>query len=141
MITAEELRELNYGAELRDKLAELGVGEVWRKGVKKEDAISEAIEKLAKLKELESKGVTGEDAEKAIAKDKEDAKNKFETEAQKEFKAKQDLVSEEVERLKSFDKDVLQKNLELCQVNLQASTGAKRKLLVEKIKNIREALK
>lgn len=141
LITKEELYSYNYGPELADKLKELGVGDVWQRGVKKKEIIDNAFKKLSQLKELEAKGVTGEDAEKEIEQQNKEEEELELTQAQKDFKAKKDAEDAEVERLKTFSKEVLEKNLAICKVNLKSASKAKKNILLEKIRNIENALK
>lgn len=66
MITEQELKNLNYGPELKGKLEELGVADAWVDGKKKTEIIKDALAKLAVLQSQLDAGASKEDAEKKL---------------------------------------------------------------------------
>lgn len=144
-ITIEQLNDVKYH-DFKAKFEELGIGDSYKHGIKKEDLIQIALEKLAILKSIEGDEELSEDekAEK-ISKAEDDKKKALKADAEKaeqEIIEKESTIKEQIIAMK-LSKSILGKNLHSINNALKNNAnGSKlqRSVLISKQKAIIEIL-
>lgn len=142
----KQLEETTYG-NLKQKLEEMGVGEIWKAGKKKEDLIKSALQAI----ELKYKTVV---VEGELVNDPELEKSKKEDQAEQEIakaalaKTIEDAIVEDEDTDEdedaeskideeilnhTFSREQIQTNLDICMCNLRQAVPIQKKLIFEKI--------
>lgn len=134
LITRDELKAIPYGDALKEKFEELGIGEVWKPGSKKDVMITKALEKLALLKSFINTGLTKEEAEAEVER-KELRKKEIKQLSDQSKVLIQD--KKKVEELKDVQKKELSEeqiiaNLENININLGNNIPSQRNILLKK---------
>lgn len=141
VITYDFLKKVRY-QDLESIFEKIGVKDAFVVGEEKESLIQSALSKLAKIKELESKGIKEEDIDKEL----EIAKEKEKEEKEKEALAKK-IKDEEDEKnriknikKKELSREELEKNLSIVDMNLSNKIPGQRIILLQKRKALQELL-
>lgn len=135
--TLESLKAVKY-QNLKETFTILGVPQAWKPGSKATKMIADALEKLAMIRDLETKGLKGEELEKAV-----EAKSIENDEAIKEKQAQEDQKAQEKEDTEKEDykqsvikmdlsKDKLEDAVKNIDANLKVGVQAQRPILLKK---------
>lgn len=136
-VTKSSLEKVDYH-NLLETFTVLGIPSAWKPGSPKIKMISKALELLSIVKDLESKGLQGQDLEQAKEVAFVEAEQATKKIAVKEIVNK---TVKEVEETKSDletivklnpTKEVAEKNLKLVNANLKNANNAQRKILLKK---------
>tara|TARA_R110002051_G_scaffold100268_1_gene170545 strand:+ start:1559 stop:2092 length:534 start_codon:yes stop_codon:yes gene_type:complete len=143
--TIESLNVVKY-QDLLETFTVLGVPDAWKPGSAREKMIGAALEKLSIIRELEAKGLKGQELQAAKANAYIQADTLTGNVAQAEA-LNNDLKAVEVKKeveakvLKmSLSKEQAQKNLDIINANLNGASPGGRKILLQKRKILQDLL-
>lgn len=134
MITEQELKDLNYGPELKGKLEELGVGDAWKDGKKKSAIISDAMVKLAVIQSQKDAGASDEDAQKALEKVEEgkELASQEAKEGKAAIKANADALKQEADKFVP-SKEQAQKGIDRILLLIKTANGTQKEILSKRL--------
>lgn len=135
--TKESLEKVKY-QDLKETFTVLGVPEAWKPGSTAAKMIANALEKLAVIKDLENKGLEGEELKEAA-----DAKQAENDEKVKQMQAQEDEAKQEADnaekadyrdQVKSMNLSELQaaKAIQTIDANLKNGVPSQRQILLNK---------
>lgn len=144
MITEKELKKINYGPQLKEKLEQLGVGASWKDGKKKSDIIADALGKLAILQSQKDAGANEQEAKEALQGIEEEKKLIEKEKEEEESAIKANAEALEAEKLKvsaDVSKEEIQKNIKRVLVLLKTANIAQKEILSKKLVALESQLK
>lgn len=143
--TLESLKQVKY-QDLKETFTILGVPEAWKPGSKASKMIADALEKLAIIRDLKTKGLEGEQLEAAKQKQLEinesnvnDAIEEEAEQAIQKIESEKKSYKEEVESM-NLSKDQIENALVNINLNLKQGLPTHRAILLKKKAVLEEIL-